>query len=120
MGLSFPLIILIVHYLVSLMMFNLILFASSSGVQPLCHDDERFALLQFKESFTISQSASTNPSTYLKVSSWKPDQISDCCKWDGVECNKDTGHVIGLDLSSSCLKEWDTSYTLACVRELGS
>ncbi|KAF5468455.1 hypothetical protein F2P56_012605 [Juglans regia] len=104
MGLSFPLIILIVHYLVSLMMFNLILFASSSGVQPLCHDDERFALLQFKESFTISQSASTNPSTYLKVSSWKPDQISDCCKWDGVECNKDTGHVIGLDFSSSCLK----------------
>ncbi|XP_035546561.1 receptor-like protein 7 [Juglans regia] len=104
MGLSFPLIILIVHYLVSLMMFNLILFASSSGVQPLWHDDERFALLQFKESFTISQSASTNPSAYPKVSSWKPDQISDCCKWDGVECNKDTGHVIGLDLNSSCLK----------------
>ncbi|KAG2722070.1 hypothetical protein I3760_02G112600 [Carya illinoinensis] len=103
MGLSFPL-ILIVRFLVSLMMFYLILAASSSGVQPLCHDDERFALLQFKESFIINQSASRDPSAYPKVSSWKPDQISDCCKWDGVECNKDTGHVIALDLSSSCLK----------------
>ncbi|KAF5452678.1 hypothetical protein F2P56_027649 [Juglans regia] len=104
MGLSFPLIILIMRFLVSLMMFYLILSVSSSGVQPMCHDDERFALLQFKESYFINQSASRDPTAYPKVSSWKPDQISDCCKWDGVECNKDTGHVIGLDLSSSCLK----------------
>ena len=27
----------------------------------------------------------------------------DCCLWDGVECNKNTGHVIGLDLGSSYL-----------------
>ncbi|KAG6663874.1 hypothetical protein CIPAW_02G052900 [Carya illinoinensis] len=104
MGLSFPLIILIVRFLVSLMMFHLILAASSSDVYPLCHDDERFVLLQFKESFIINQSASKDASAYPKVLSWKPDQISDCCKWDGVECNKDTGHVIALDLSSSCLK----------------
>ncbi|XP_042969047.1 receptor-like protein 7 [Carya illinoinensis] len=104
MGLSFPFIILIVPFLVSLMMFYLMLVASSSGVQPLCHDDQRFALLQFKEGFIINQSASKDASAYPKVLSWKPDQISDCCKWDGVECNKDTGHVIALDLSSSCLK----------------
>ncbi|KAF5452680.1 hypothetical protein F2P56_027650 [Juglans regia] len=104
MSLSVPLIILIMRFLVSLMMFYLIFSASSSVVQPLCHDDERFALLQFKESFIINQSASKHPFAYPKVSSWKPDQISDCCKWDGVECNKDTGHVIGLNLSSSCLK----------------
>ncbi|XP_041004022.1 receptor-like protein 7 [Juglans microcarpa x Juglans regia] len=103
MGLSFPLIILIVRFLVSLMMFYLILSTSSSGVQPLCHDDERFALLQFKESFIINQFASGDPSAYPKVSSWKPES-RDCCNWDGVECNKDTGHVIGLNLSSSCLK----------------
>ncbi|KAG7991809.1 hypothetical protein I3843_02G096800 [Carya illinoinensis] len=90
------------RFLVSLMMFNLIFVGRSSGVQPLCHDDERFALLQFKESFIIDQYASEDPSAYPKVSSWKPDS-SDCCKWDGVECNKDTGHVIDLDLSSSCL-----------------
>ncbi|KAF5464975.1 hypothetical protein F2P56_015010 [Juglans regia] len=103
MDLSFPLIILVVRFLVSLMMFYLILSASSSGVQPLCHDDERFALLQFKESFTINWSAFSDPSAYPKVSSWKPES-SDCCNWDGVECNKDTGHVISLDLSSSHLK----------------
>ncbi|CAO2819890.1 unnamed protein product [Amaranthus hypochondriacus] len=28
---------------------------------------------------------------------------NDCCLWDGVMCNEETGHVIGLDLSSSCL-----------------
>ncbi|GAY64354.1 hypothetical protein CUMW_232880, partial [Citrus unshiu] len=28
----------------------------------------------------------------------------DCCSWDGVECNENTGHVIKLDLSNSCLQ----------------
>ncbi|ESR44715.1 hypothetical protein CICLE_v10003290mg, partial [Citrus x clementina] len=28
----------------------------------------------------------------------------DCCSWDGVQCNENTGHVIKLDLSSSCLQ----------------
>ncbi|WJZ99722.1 hypothetical protein VitviT2T_018142 [Vitis vinifera] len=28
---------------------------------------------------------------------------SDCCSWDGVECDRETGHVIGLHLASSCL-----------------
>ncbi|ESR52389.1 hypothetical protein CICLE_v10010869mg [Citrus x clementina] len=57
---------------------------------PLCHDDERSALLQFKDS-RIS-------------ASWKPEEGNvDCCSWDGVHCNKNTGHVIKLDLSHSCL-----------------
>ncbi|XP_031265034.1 receptor-like protein 7 [Pistacia vera] len=33
--------------------------------------------------------------------SWKLG--SDCCSWDGVTCDRLTGHVIGLDLSSSQL-----------------
>ncbi|XP_059449521.1 receptor-like protein 6 [Corylus avellana] len=77
-------------------------------MQPLCHQDENSALLQFKQSFIIQKSASMNsmfdfPSDYphcQKVGSWNK---SDCCSWDGVECDEDTGHVIGLDLSSSCL-----------------
>ncbi|WJZ99703.1 hypothetical protein VitviT2T_018123 [Vitis vinifera] len=28
---------------------------------------------------------------------------SDCCSWDGVECERDTGHVIDFNLASSCL-----------------
>ncbi|KAI5345039.1 hypothetical protein L3X38_012916 [Prunus dulcis] len=39
------------------------------------------------------------------VSSWKPagGGNSSCCSWDGVECDEMTGHVIGLNLSSSYL-----------------
>jgi len=100
MGLSISLFMLM-HLLALLSLYNL-MFASSSFVQPLCHDDESFALLQFKESFIINQSASYEASAYPKVSSWKLES-DDCCSWDGVGCNKDTGHVISLDLSSSCL-----------------
>jgi Leucine-rich repeat (LRR) protein len=76
-----------------------------SFMQPLCHDDESSALLQFKESFIINKSASSDDHfAYPKVESWTLEgESSDCCSWDGVSCDEDTGHVIGLDLSSSCL-----------------
>ncbi|XP_042939450.1 receptor-like protein 50 [Carya illinoinensis] len=62
--------------------------------EPLCHDGERLALLQFKESFIINQSASYYQFAYPKVSSWMLESSStDCCSWDGVKCNKDTGHI---------------------------
>ena len=77
---------------------------SFSSVQPLCRDHERSNLLQFKESFVINQSASSDPSAYPKVASWTLEgNNSDCCSWDGVECDEVTGHVIGLDLNSSYL-----------------
>ncbi|XP_028081679.1 receptor-like protein 43 [Camellia sinensis] len=67
---------------------------------PLCHAHESSALLQFKQTFSIDKSASSYP----KVASWKlQGESGDCCSWDGVECDEDTGHVIGLDLSSSFL-----------------
>ncbi|XVF81443.1 hypothetical protein PTKIN_Ptkin15bG0155400 [Pterospermum kingtungense] len=49
--------------------------------------------------------ASSDPSAYPKVQQWKLDKEGngDCCAWDGVECDNNTGHVIGLDLSSSFL-----------------
>ncbi|KAK2648771.1 hypothetical protein Ddye_016260 [Dipteronia dyeriana] len=44
---------------------------------------------------------------YPKVESWKLEggnsSSADCCSWDGVNCDEETGHVIKLDLSSSCL-----------------
>ncbi|KAF9665291.1 hypothetical protein SADUNF_Sadunf16G0107400 [Salix dunnii] len=73
-------------------------------MHPLCHDEESRALLPFKQSLVINESASSDPSTYSKVASRKVDGESrDCCSWDGVECDRDSRHVIGLDLSSSCL-----------------
>ncbi|XP_059449495.1 receptor-like protein 9DC3 [Corylus avellana] len=86
-------------------LFLVLLTASLSSLQPFCHDDERSALLQFKDSFIIKKSASLDPFGYPKgVASWTLEGAnSDCCSWDGVDCNGDTGHVIGLDLSSSFL-----------------
>uniref|UniRef100_A0A2N9F9J0 Uncharacterized protein n=1 Tax=Fagus sylvatica TaxID=28930 RepID=A0A2N9F9J0_FAGSY len=86
------------------LVFHAIVTNCFSSVQPLCHDDESSALLQFKESFVINKTASINPLAYPKVSSWKLEgEDRDCCSWDGVECDDGTGHVIGLDLNSSCL-----------------
>jgi len=84
--------------------FHLRACHSSPSMQPLCHDEESQALLQLKESLVINESASSDPSAYPKVASWKVNgENGDCCSWDGVECDGDSGHVIGLDLSSSCL-----------------
>uniref|UniRef100_A0A2N9F5J3 Leucine-rich repeat-containing N-terminal plant-type domain-containing protein n=1 Tax=Fagus sylvatica TaxID=28930 RepID=A0A2N9F5J3_FAGSY len=60
-------------------------------MQPLCHDDDSSALLQFKESFVMSKNACIHPFAYPKMASWKLEGDNrDCCSWDGVEC--DNGH----------------------------
>ncbi|GAB2289469.1 hypothetical protein Dimus_023778 [Dionaea muscipula] len=70
----------------------------------LCHDDEKSALIQFKQSFFVVATASVDLSAYPKTLSWKPTgNGSDCCIWDDVECDQHSSHVIGLDLSSSFL-----------------
>ncbi|XP_075658790.1 receptor-like protein 6 [Castanea sativa] len=86
-------------------MFNFLNTSSSFPTQPLCNDFERFALLQFKQSFVINVNVnvSNDPFAYPKVSSWNSGEANDCCSWDGVQCDRVTDHVIGLDLSSSYL-----------------
>ena len=77
----------------------------SSPSRQLCHENERSALLQFKESFIINKSVSFyDPIAYHRIESWTLEgEKSDCCSWGGVDCDEDTGHVIGLDLTNSCL-----------------
>ncbi|KAF5459205.1 hypothetical protein F2P56_023180 [Juglans regia] len=88
-----------------LVLFLLSLTASLSSPQPLCHQDESLALMQFKDSFIIHND--TFSSCFPKAASWSVEAEhgrSDCCSsWDGVECDPHTAHVIGLDLSDSCL-----------------
>ena len=96
MGLS-PSLFMLMSFLFLLSLFSLI-----SSRQPLCHDVESFALLQFKESFIFNRSASYAPSAFSKVSS-RMIRSNDCCTWDGVECDENTGHVVSLDLSNSSL-----------------
>ncbi|KAL8144794.1 hypothetical protein AgCh_003125 [Apium graveolens] len=66
-----------------------------------CHVHERSALLHLKKSL----SANSSSSAYSKTASWKAggNSSSDCCSWDGVECDDATGYVIGLDLNSSLI-----------------
>ena len=78
----------------------------SNFTKPLCPHDQTLALLQLKQSFSIKNSSSSDcdsygVTSYPKTESWK--KGSDCCSWDGVTCDKVTGHVIGLDLSCSWL-----------------
>ena len=102
--------------------------SSSSMQHPLCLDSESFALLQFKQSFFINEYASSDPSAYPKVATWKShgegegEEGSDCCSWDGVECDRETGRVIGLHLASSCLygsiNSSNTLFNLVHLRRL--
>ncbi|XP_024172549.1 receptor-like protein EIX2 isoform X2 [Rosa chinensis] len=56
----------------------------------MCLESERHALLQFKQGLVDESNA---------LASWKSEK--DCCKWRGIACNNQTGHVITLDLSYS-------------------
>ncbi|XP_048137896.1 receptor-like protein 9DC1 [Rhodamnia argentea] len=68
---------------------------------PLCSDHEKLALLRFKQSFAIEISDSCD---FSRVESWgSEDESGDCCSWGGIRCDKDADHVVGLDLSYSCL-----------------
>ncbi|OMO80988.1 hypothetical protein CCACVL1_12671 [Corchorus capsularis] len=92
-------------YLVLLIsLFQLLTFSFQSSLQQLCHGDEQLALLQFKESFNIDTNGSADADhlcVYPKTDEWNG--VVDCCSWAGIECDHETGHVIGLDLSKSCL-----------------
>ncbi|KAJ6376209.1 hypothetical protein OIU77_001055 [Salix suchowensis] len=72
---------------------------SSSSPPPLCAHHQSLSLLQFKQSFSIL--TTPREDQYPKTESWK--EGTDCCFWDGVTCDLQTGLVTGLDLSSSML-----------------
>ncbi|KAF8012019.1 hypothetical protein BT93_I0217 [Corymbia citriodora subsp. variegata] len=83
----------------------------SSGTRPTsrkpkCHEDERSALLEFKSAFFNKGSCKSYyyPMAMNLESWWAAEgEGGDCCAWDGVECDDETGRVIGLDLENSCL-----------------
>ncbi|XP_068487056.1 receptor-like protein 9DC1 [Phaseolus vulgaris] len=81
---------------------------TSSLVQmPLCNHHDASALLSFKSLFTLTPpgpgwcAARTGVLCHPKTESWR--NVTDCCMWEGVSCDTKSGHVIGLDLSCSCI-----------------
>ncbi|KAL1174383.1 hypothetical protein V6Z11_A04G007900 [Gossypium hirsutum] len=85
------------------------LYASSSSGSHSCSHHEAASLIQFKNSFSITQTVHAvrycshivGFQSYPKTNSWKED--TDCCSWDGVTCHHLNAHVIALDLSCSRL-----------------
>ena len=73
---------------------------SFNSSMPLCHSHQSFALLHFRNSFSVGHSRyECYYYSYPMKKSWKMGTY--CCGWDGVTCDTMTGHVIGLDLSCS-------------------
>ncbi|KAG5111110.1 hypothetical protein JHK82_040333 [Glycine max] len=79
--------------------------SQTSSFMPFCNHDDASVLLSFKSSFTLDSSSLSNPwceSCHPKTESWE--NGTNCCLWEGVSCDTKSGHVIGIDLSCSCLQ----------------
>ncbi|XP_028125527.1 receptor-like protein 6 [Camellia sinensis] len=87
-----------------LLLFLLSSSSFSTSARHTCLEDQRFSLLQFKTTFTITANASVfcESDSHPKMVFWN--ESSDCCSWEGVTCDWSNGHVIGLDLSCSQLQ----------------
>ncbi|TYH86636.1 hypothetical protein ES332_D01G058100v1 [Gossypium tomentosum] len=77
------------------------LSSSSLNPTPPCLPEDTSALLQFKNTMSIDDSAFYSYCYHPKTNSWN--ESTNCCSWEGVTCDKATGQVISLDLSCSQL-----------------
>jgi uncharacterized protein YjbI with pentapeptide repeats len=57
---------------------------------------ERDALLAFKKNITRDAEGF--------LASWQRGQLHDCCRWRGVTCSNETGHIVKLDLGGGALE----------------
>lgn len=78
-------------------------WSSTGAIWSNCNQQDISALLQFKDDFQLncSRRYDDDPFPYPKTSSWNVNNLT--ARWDGVDCHRTTGHVIGLDLGLSCL-----------------
>jgi len=85
----FVVFVCLLHIKVSVLGFN----SPSESSYVKCIERERQALLNFKLSVQHYHGM---------LSTWRDDENNrDCCKWEGIECNNETGHVQMLDLRGS-------------------
>ncbi|CAA7027954.1 unnamed protein product [Microthlaspi erraticum] len=70
-------------------LFNSV-FVFASPVKHLCRPDQKDALLELMSEFHFNTGMN----------------YTDCCSWDGISCDDNTGMVIELDFNSSSL--WDS------------
>ncbi|GKV31130.1 hypothetical protein SLEP1_g39865 [Rubroshorea leprosula] len=75
--------------LVAVLFFGAAEFCSGGKTSFNCIEGERKALLKFKFCFNDSSDM---------LSSWKG---NDCCEWRGIGCDKNSGHVVSLQVRGS-------------------
>ncbi|XP_028206501.1 receptor-like protein EIX1 [Glycine soja] len=96
--LFYALLLLLLHAAVSILGFN----SLPNSVEIKCIEAERQALLNFKHGLIDD---------YGILSTWRDDDRSrDCCKWKGIQCNNQTGHVETLHLRGQ-----DTQYLSGAI-----
>ncbi|CDY28846.1 BnaC06g26340D [Brassica napus] len=93
--------------------FSLLIRALASPTLHFnCRNDQRDALLEFRDEFP--------PTDDSNLSSWN--KSSDCCLWNGVTCNDKSGQVISVDLHdtslNSSLKTNSSLFRLHYLRHL--
>ncbi|XP_039173468.1 receptor-like protein EIX2 [Eucalyptus grandis] len=87
---------LVSTFLLAIFVTQIVEFSHSiASTNVSCIGVEREALLKFKHGLT---------DPWKRLSSWTGEE---CCKWEGVECNEKTGHVLKLDLHNPCIEEID-------------
>ncbi|CAA0395133.1 unnamed protein product [Arabidopsis thaliana] len=73
----------------------------ASHVKHLCRQDQKNALLEFKNEFYVQEFNSNGIVGVKKTEKWRNN--TDCCSWDGISCDPKTGKVVELDLMNSFL-----------------
>ncbi|XP_055815246.1 receptor-like protein 15 [Solanum dulcamara] len=70
-----------------------------------CWNEERTALLQLKANINYSRR-----NDYL--SSWRANETSDCCQWEGIVCSNTTRRVIELSIIAKKISQEQQPFTL--------
>uniref|UniRef100_A0A1D1YJB5 Receptor-like protein 12 n=1 Tax=Anthurium amnicola TaxID=1678845 RepID=A0A1D1YJB5_9ARAE len=107
---------LVVSCLLDLLILVIICFSCSCRGETACHDEERSALLELKESMKLPHW----PTAFLDWGGVAGGE--DCCRWSGITCDNVTGRVVGIDLDCRRTTEvWYPNFTaLVQLRELES
>lgn len=99
-----------------------------------CILKERKALLELKD-YLISKSSESLVGSVLKArpeepdleygeaipvlsnyETWTNDKKRDCCRWNGIKCNRTSGRFIGLSVGSVCFREPNSLLNLSFLR----